>query len=301
MSSTTFRSVLAGLAGGLLLTSVLLSSSAYAIDPTTESITLSPISKRFEIDAGSSTSDTFKIINDGQVAYDFIVYARPYAIIDSDYASPNYGDAASKIASADAYKWVQFTKTRYHLEPGQSTDVPYTIRVPEGTAPGGHYGVMFAETQASGDDGSAITRNKRVGEVLYATVKGSYTAKADVASATIPFFQIAPPLASNTSVKNSGNTDFIATVSYKVSDVFGNQKYFEQKEYVVLPDSTRPITMHWVDAPGFGLYKTEIRAKALDKDVFTQGYVLMAPFWFYGVVAILVVGGVIYALARRHR
>ncbi len=291
---------MAGLLGGLLITSGLLSSPANAaIDPTTESITLSPVSKRYSIDAGSSLTDSFKIINDGAIGYDFIVYARPYAIINSDYVNPNYGDAASKVVNADAYKWVQFEKGSYHLDPGQSVDVPYTVRIPVGASPGGHYGVLFAETQAANNDGAAIARNKRVGEVLYTTVNGTYTKGAEVPSASTPFVQLSPPLTSNTSVKNTGNTDFLATVSFKVSDIFGNQKYFEQKDYPVLPDSTRAITMQWTSSPQFGLFQTEVRTKALDKDVYTKSYVLMAPFWFYGVVAVMVVGGVIYALARR--
>lgn len=296
-----FRGVMAGLLGGLLIASGLLSLPAHAaVDPTTESIALSPFSKRYEVDAGSTLNDSFKIINDGAIAYDFITYARPYAIINSDYLNPNYGDIAGKVINADAYKWVQFAQGSYHLNPGQSVDVSYTLRIPAGATPGGHYGVMFAETQVSTTDGAAaIGRNKRVGEVLYLTVKGTFTNGAEVSSASTPFVQLAPPLASNTSIKNTGNSDFLATVSYKVSDIFGNQKYFEQKDYAVLPDSTRAITMQWTSSPSFGLFQTEVRAKALDKDVYTKSYVLMAPFWFYGVVAVMAVGGVIYALARR--
>lgn len=295
-----FRGVTAGLLGGLLITSGLLSSPAYAVvDPTTESITLSPVSKRYSADAGSSLSDSFKIINDGAIAYTFIVYARPYAIINSDYLNPNYGDAASRVVNADAYKWVQFARSSYYLEPGQSVDVPYTVRVPAGATPGGHYGVLFAETQGAAGDGAAIARNKRVGEVLYATVNGAYSKGVEVAQASTSFIQLLPPMTASTSVKNTGNSDFLATVSFKVSDIFGNQKYFEQKDYPVLPDSTRAITMQWAESPRFGLFQTEVRTKALDKDIYTKSYVLMAPFWFYGIVALMAVGGVIYALTRR--
>jgi len=294
-----FRGVVAGLLGGLLITSGLLSSPVHAADPTAESITLSPVSKRYDIDAGSSLTDSFKIINNGAIAYTFIVYARPYAIINSDYLNPNYGDAAGNITNADAYKWVQFAQGSYYLQPGQSVDVPYTVRVPAGATPGGHYGVLFAETQSPADNGGAIGRNKRVGEVLYATVNGTFTKGAEVRAASTPFVQLAPPLSSNTSIKNIGNSDFLATVSLKVSDIFGNQKYFEQKDYPVLPESTRAITMQWTNSPQFGLFQAEVRAKALDKDIYTKSYVLMAPFWFYGVVAVMAVGGVIYALARR--
>ncbi len=294
------RSVI-GLLAGLLLAPTFISSSARAIDDSSESITLSPVSKRYELDAGSATSDSFKILNTGAVGYNFIVYARPYAIINSDYANPNYADAAGNVANADAYKWAQFSQTTYHLNPGESLDVPFTLRVPAGTTPGGHYGVLFAETQSDNSDGSAVTRNKRVGLVIYATVKGSYITGVEVAQPSAQFMQLNPPLTANASIKNTGNTDFLAHVTYAVSDVFGNVKYNDEKDYAVLPGTTRAMSLQWQAAPSFGLFQTEVRIKALDKEVVNKSYVFMAPFWFYGLVAVLLVGGILYAMARRKR
>lgn len=290
-------SVVASL-GAILFSGYILTTPVKAAGET-ESITLSPVSKHYEFDAGAATKDTFKIINDGKMGYDFIVYARPYTIINSNYDEPNYGDEANKKANADAYKWVTFDQERYHLEPGESVDVSYSLSVPQNAAPGGHYGVMFAETQSA--TGEMIGRNKRVGSVVYATVNGDYTTGADIARPGANPFQIYPPLTGTVSVKNTGNASFVTNVTFNVFDVFGNKKYSFQGDYDIMPESTRAIKLEWQESPSFGLYKVQINAKALEKNVSTETYVLMAPFWFYGIVAILVVGGIMYAVARRKR
>lgn len=288
---------IAGLLTGLLLAATNLAYPALAADPTEESITLTPVSKRFELDAGSSVQDAIKVINGGQMAYDFIVYSRPYAIINSNYDDPQFSDAAVGVLNADAYKWVQFEKTKYRIEPGKEVDVPFTLNVPQNAAPGGHYGVIFAEVQS--EAAGMIGRNKRVGSVVYATVNGEFQQGAEVSKPNIPFFQVNPPMEAGLSVKNTGNTHFTATTTYKVLDVFGNQKHLAQAEYAVLPQTTRSISLKWDDSPSFGLFVTEVEAKALDEQTFSREYVFMAPFWFYGVIAVLIAGGVLYALARR--
>lgn len=293
-----YKGILVGLLGGLLSTGIIASTPVFA-EGETEGITLSPVSQHYELDAGATLKDSMKIINDGKTSYDFIVYARPYTIINSDYANPNYGDAATAKTNADVYKWVQFDQEKYHLDPGQSVDVGYTLNVSGSAAPGGHYGVLFAETQSPA--GQTIGRNKRVGSVIYATVKGEYTKGAEVAKPSASLFQINPPLTANASVKNTGNASFIATTTFKVLDIFGGVKYSTQIDYDVMPESTRASILEWKESPGFGLYKVQLTTKALDKEASAESYVFMAPFWFYGIVAILAVGGIMYAVARRKR
>lgn len=288
-----------GFLGGLLTTGYIFTAPAAFAEGETEGITLSPVSKHYELDAGGAMTDTIKIINDGQTSYDFIVYARPYTILNSDYNNPNYADAASTKVNADVYKWVTFDQERYHLNPGQSVDVGYKIKVSDNAAPGGHYGVLFAETQSA--TGQMIGRNKRVGSVIYATIKGDYKTGAEVAKPGASLFQINPPLNAHTSVTNTGNASFIASTTFKVFDIFGGQKYSSQVDQDVMPESTRATVIEWERSPAFGLFKVSIATKALDKQASAETYVFMAPFWFYGIVAILVVGGIMYAVARRRR
>lgn len=295
-------SIAAGLIG-VLLFAVSLTAVVNAAEPTTdtserESITLSPVSKRYQIDAGSTQTDELTIVNDGTVAYDFIVYTRPYSVVNSSYEA----DFTAQKPNADAYQWVQFDKSRYSLEAGATIKVKYTLRVPQGAFPGGHYGVLFAETQPRTQEGTAVVRKKRVGSLIYATVNGEYQLGGNHEKTALPFWQTRPPLTAVTTVKNTGNTDFISKQGFKVSDMFGNVKFSEEKEYAILPQTSRDMRMEWASAPWFGLFRAEVKTTFLDKPtITTSGFVLLLPRWLAIVVGAVIVGGVGYAILRRRR
>lgn len=299
MSKGRIFRVQLGLIAGLFAFALVPAASAFAADPSSdiiESIVLSPVSKRYDINAGASTTDTFKVINDGKVAYDFVVYARPYSVSTESYQP----DFVSKPQNADAYKWVQFDKPSYHIEPGQTIDVPYTIRVPKGSTPGGHYGVLFAETQPSGDtQGNVVKRTKRVGAILYMSVKGDVRTGGRLESVDVPFFQFNRPLTTAQRVKNSGNIDFTANTAMTVYDVFGGVKFKTTREYPVLPSTIRRAVVEWPDPSWIGLYKVDLTTSVLDTTASSTHYVLFVPVWVYLTLAILIGARVLYAVARR--
>lgn len=276
----------------------------------TESITLSPVSRKYKIDAGQTVSDKLTVVNDGQVDYDFIVYSRPYSIPatstgDFDYTKPNFtaapGNGAPK--NADAYGWIQFPKTKYSVKAGGTVEIAYTISVPKKASPGGHYGVIFAETQPpqSQGEGNAVVRKKRVGTILYSTVNGQFTTAGQLEKTEIPFWQTQPPLRAGSTVKNTGNSDFTNDTMYTVKDVFGNTKFKETKQYTILPQTSRKMAFDWAQSSWFGLYKVELEQTVLGKKTTDSGYVLMMPRYLPILLLVTVIIGGAYAWFRRKK
>lgn len=290
--------LIVGLAAFSLLPTPALAVNTGTDQPDTESILLSPTSKRYTLEAGTTQKDSFKIVNDGSKAYDFVVYARPYSVTDESYVP----DFVSTAQNADAYKWVQFDKTSYSIEPGQSIDVAYTIRVPAGATPGGHYGVLFAETLPSEKpDGTAIARKKRVGAILYATVKGDVKTSGQYEKSDVPFFQNQAPLRARQLISNHGNTDFSVHTTVEVSDVLGGVKYKNDMDLSVLPSSSRNMINDWQSPSWIGVYKVTLTASFLDTNHTTTQYVLLVPYWVYVLLVVLVGARVLYGVARHNR
>jgi hypothetical protein len=263
-----------------------------------ESITLSPVSQRYKVKQGETLSGTMTIVNDGKRDYKFTTYARPYSVSNEAYEP----DFSTEAKNADAYQWVQFEQSSYMLKAGDSREVPYTIRVPNDAAPGGHYGVLFAETQPKGDSkGTAVERKKRVGLILYMTVNGTFKIGGDADDISIPFFQDRPPLTASQTVHNTGNSDFLVTTDTKIYDVFGGNKYENTKEVPVLPGTTRNITFEWESSPRFGLYKVDIATKFLDETSSKSQYVLIAPLWAYVLLAIIIGARFVYWLSKQQK
>lgn len=275
------------------------SMSVHAQAPQ-ERITLSPASKLYTVDAGKTITNELTVINDGDVAYDFLVYARPYSVINNQYDNPNFTTTSPRT---NLYGWVQFPETKFHIEAGKTVKVPYSIRVPAEAAPGGHYGVIFAETQptSSQANGNAVLRKKRVGSIIYVTVNGDVKRAGETSGSSIPFWQVQPPLQATVAAKNTGNTHFTDTTQLTVRDVFGRIKYRAVKDYQVLPDTTRTITLTWDKASWFGLYKVETEQKFLGQSVTSEGFVLMMPRYLPAVLLVILAIGGVYAMLRRRK
>lgn len=281
----------------LVITTALLGTAApaYAAEPV-ESITLSPTSKTIRVDRGATLADSLTVLNDGQTAYTFKVYAAPYSVKDSAYTP----DFVSNGPRSDAFQWVQFPQTQWTVEPRQTVTVPYTLRVSPQAAPGGHYGAIFVEVQ-SGSEGQEqnLARKKRVGSIVYATVNGDLTMKGSVGASTIPWFQSAAPLHASTTIHNTGNGDFLTQTTYTVRDVFGGVKYTETKEYPILPETTRDILFNWDRSPWVGLYNVEINMTVLGKKDVRSGYVVVMPKWLVFLLGLVTLVGI--ASLLRHR
>lgn len=265
-----------------------------------ESMTISPASNKLVVDAGKVVDGKITIVNDGSEGYDFVVYARPYSIIDNQYSSPNFTQVTP---TSDVYKWLSFPQTKYRIESGATVTVPYTMRVPADAAPGGHYGVIFAETQPESEQptGSMILRKKRAGSLMYVTVNGEYKLSGQEKPGSIPFWQSLPPLTTTVSAQNDGNTDFASKTRLVVKDIFGTTKYDVKKEFQVLPGTTRTMNLEWAQALWFGFYKVETHQEFLDKSFTREGYVLMMPRFLPILLVVMIGIGIVYAYLRQRK
>ncbi|MBH2007959.1 hypothetical protein I8H83_05140 [Candidatus Saccharibacteria bacterium] len=266
---------------------------------TNESITLSPVNTRFTIDSGQQREGELTIVNDGKTDYDFLVYARPYWVAGETY-DPVFTKASEQ---SDAYQWVRLPKTLFHAKAGETVKVPYSIAVPATAAPGGHYGVIFAETQPvkTETQGNSVDRKKRVGMIIYASVNGNVINKGSTVSNATDFWQVQPPLRTSVTSKNEGNVDFINKITFSVKDLFGNTKYAIVKDYPVLPQTTRTVALEWANSPWFGLFRVDVQQKFLDKDLTTTSYVLMMPRFLPVLLLVLLLIGGGYAVLRRKK
>lgn len=261
-----------------------------------ESIVMSPASNRFHIDAGETVHKTFTIINDGTVDLHFKVYANPYSVSNKTYL-PNYD---AKPVNADLYTWVTFEKDDWHLNPGESVEIPYTLSVPQDAAPGGHYSVIFAETEVNNQDGGQIQRQKRVGAIQYTTVRGEYVTSGKDIGARIDWLQLGGTIQASLSVDNTGNADFVTETLLKIENIFGSKVYEDKKPYIVLPKTTRDIPLNWENGASIGLYQVTVESLVLGNVTTHKTWVLLMPLWLL-LVAPIVIAVLVYLALRSRR
>lgn len=225
-----------------------------------ESITLSPALIKLTLTPGQRYTGNLTVINDGKTAYPIIVYARPYSVQGEQYTP----DFERVTPSTDAYQWLTFPQASYELQPGQRLDAAYAIDVPSDASPGGHYAVLFAETQPPLTQGSGVARKKRVGSLLYITVSGPANQAGSVLSWDVPRWQTKRPLTATLRMKNSGNVHYTAAVQVSFTDSFG-RRYQTEKSYIILPGTVRRIPVDWLSPPAAGLFKVAGTVSYLNK------------------------------------
>lgn len=267
-----------------------------AADVAAQNLTLTPVKQEMPLRAGDTYTGSFRLLNAGQSPYDLKVYAKPYWIKDEHYTA----DFEAKRPNTDFYEWVHFSKTQYHLAPNQMVTVDYAVHVPQNAGPGGHYGVLFAETLPTNNKNNfGVSSTQRLGMLAFGKVDGNHEVSGNIKSQTISFFQFTRPLKTMTRFENTGNIDFNGELNLTVKNVFGATKYTTARDSSVLPGTVRRVELNWEQSPPFGLYRVELVTRFLDTITRKNAYVLMAPIWFYMVVPLLLLGGIVYVVQRR--
>lgn len=251
------------------------------------SITLSPAVNRPNFNSGTISEKEIKIINTGEQSYEFVVYAGPYSVKTETYDP----DFVTVNKSNQAYQWISFDKTKYAIKPGQTIDIPYKIIIPKDAAPGGHYAVIFAETQPPSSGQTSVERKKRVGSLMYMTINGAVKMAGKVEDWTSSLWQTKLPLAADVRVRNDGNTHFLTNTHITYQDIFSRDKLKYNQEAIVMPGTTRRISANWSHPPLPGVYKVSGHIELLGKtETLPYKYILYTPLWLlYSVAGIVIV------------
>ena len=180
-------------------------------------------------------------------------------------------------------QWVHFTPSSFMLLPGKSQTVGYTISVPIGTEPRGHYISMFASTAVLGD--SEATSEERVASLLYITVSGKVTMMGHLLSLDTPWLTGGSANWSAT-VQNTGTTHFRTAYNLTVETVWGSPIARTSKNTLILPSSVRLVedSIPQIRLPG--IYKLVFDLSMGDAPTaYATHYILYMPIYGFIVIA----------------
>jgi len=258
-------------------------------------LTVSPTSLDKEIAPGGTFKGEMLVINQGEVDYQYKVYATPYSVSGEEY-KPYFTPIEG---ATDVTKWITFGAPSDVLKTGKEDRIPFTITVPKGTGAGSYYATLFAETTDKGDSG--VVTHKRVGMVMYLRVSGDVKEQGSVPAWDVPWLQQAP-FGATVKIANEGSVHFQAKVNVKISDLFGAQKYTYERDPQVIPQKLRSVPVSWENGATFGLFKVEGTVSYLGKtEPLPTRFVLIAsmPMRLLMVGVIVAFVGVMVFLGRK--
>lgn len=263
-------------------------------------IQISPTDQRFSLNPGDHYSGSFKVQNVGSDKFDFRIKASPYQVIDENYSAVfNQRSQYTQIS-----EWISFGQNHGTLNPGQTVDIAYTVRVPLDVPAGGQYAAISAETDNPESSGSSIKVVSRVAMIVYSRVNGKTRESAKVLNNDISGFFLKSPLSATSLVENTGNVDVTAKYTLKVSlPITGSEVYSNAEkpiERTILPETKRFSTTTWENAPLLGLFNVEQIVEIPGQPAsITKKLVLICPIWLLMLIFIAIIVIAIHISMRR--
>lgn len=255
---------------------LLTSNPAFAQEPT-NAITMSPGSTRISVDAGKSVSESFEVINGGSDGYKVELSVSPYHVTGENY-DPEFTQLPGTVNSSE---WITLDTTEAELAGLKVLSVSYTVEVPENTAPGGYYAVIFAQATRSDTGSGGVIPNNRVGNIIYITVNGDVATTGDVTGTPIPGFSFSSKVPLGLKLSNTGGIHFESTISFRVTDIAGKEVFKANLERMILPSTVRNLTVDWESSLPLGLYTVHREATVGSETIQLDDHkILIVNPWF---------------------
>lgn len=215
------------------------------------SVSLYPVSFRYDIPRGSSQTGVITVTNPSDVALSLQVETENFT--GGDGGTVEYAPDGAKYG---LLSWLNVDKSPFTLGPGQKKEVPFTITVPENAEVGGHYGTVLFRASGAGDanGGSAIGVSGRIGSIILVSVPGDAKKSGKLVDVSAPGFIQYGPLSLNATYKNTGSVHYVTKGTATFTGIFGRREIpFEEK--TILPDVQRETSAKldktWLIGPVF--------------------------------------------------
>ncbi len=259
-----------------------------------QSVAITPTSTEQVVQPGGQVKGTVQVLNQADTPFDVKLYTAPYSVTGEDY-DPSFTPIPGATQASD---WIKLSTSSTSLRSYSGSSIDYTVTVPANTAPGGYYGVIFAETQSK-VEGSGVTTLKRVGSVIYIRVAGQVTESGRVVSWQVAWLQ-QPNLSQAVRIENSGGTFFTATIKTEVRDIFGRPKFSYSQKRKILPGKIRRIQIVWDKTPPIGLFVVAGQVDMLGKsNQLASKYVLVLSQDARNAILAIVIIIILFSLVKR--
>ena len=161
--------------------------------------------------------------------------------------------------------------------------------------------MLFAHTLSSTENSNGIRTEASPGLVVYGRAEGAVNISGEIKDleikSTMPSENGEKTVINATSkVKNTGNVDFMASGTLKVTGIFG-QTYYEtpsdstKSRISVIPESELTVSDSWDDTPFFGLFNVswKVAAGSTNNESITKFVIIMPPILIIVVILLLTI------------
>ncbi|MBR2641102.1 hypothetical protein IKD49_01420 [Candidatus Saccharibacteria bacterium] len=247
-------------------------NSEEAANPDGTNISLTPVSKVYQLSAASTYDDSFTVNNTGGRELAIEVFAAPYSYVYSEQNDTYQLGFSNENHYTQLSRWITFKDAdgsykksiSATIAPNESYTAEYRIETPGSIPDGGQYAVIFARTTNGVASSNGIKTEASPGMVVYGrSIDSESLVSAEINNLTIRQSVTENEKTRNTisgmaKVKNTGNVDFTARGKL-VADGFIFGGHYETPEnggrLSIIPETELVVSDEWKETPGFGIFK----------------------------------------------
>ena len=299
----------------ILLISFFLSLFALLVSPIVyaaiqgEGLTISPPISELTLDPGKKFEQTIRLTNPTASIVEVYPKAMDFAAA-GEGGEPTFFERGSEDEKFSLASWISFSQSKIALAPEQVVEFKYTINVPLGAEPGGHYGVVFFATEPPENEAgsSQVALGSMIGSLVLVRVPGQIVEKGFLESFKTDqkIYFSHKKISLTARISNLGNIHFKPRGSIKIKNLFDVESEpltFNEQNGNVLPDSTRKFENAWqANWFSIGPYKANL---ALEYGQDSNNLASEATFWIIPwwliVIVVLLTALVIYLILKKKK
>lgn len=257
----------------LILTGILGSLSSVfliCVSPA-QALTVSPAKIEITADPGQTAEGEIEIFNEQDVEKIFFLSHENFEP-RGDSGAPYFIGAKDGLAT-----WITSTES-VTIKPGERINVPYSIKIPESTSPGGYFAAIFFGSQApSGSKGGEVSIGGKIGVLVLLRVAGEVEEGGgllDFKTTDDKKFYTSLPVRMEYRFNNTGADRVVPLGDIVIKNTFrmtSARLLVNENEGSVLPGSTRKFTVLW---------GTETEEDAIKKGFFATAFDQIKDFRF---------------------
>ena len=131
-----------------------------------QALTISPARMELSADPGVPVTGKFLIVNDQNSDQTFYTSVENFEA-QGETGTPSFSPVKEGLAS-----WVTVID-KVEIKKGERLEIPFTVNVPVGADPGGHFAAIFLSTAPPAASGDAVTIGAKVGMLMLLRVSGN--------------------------------------------------------------------------------------------------------------------------------
>lgn len=265
----------------LILISLLFTSSTLAQQ---SGIQISPVTYNFELKPTETQKAKITISNLNTEELDYVLEKENFTYV-SEEGAPSFAAVNLKEGVTSLADWIIFTDPiEGKLAPKKEQVINFTISVPAGAEPGGHYAAVFVKQIKKNAEGKTeLGVSSRVGTLILVSIPGATEKSAEIVEFNSPKIVWHGPVDFKLRVKNTGTVHYDSQAKVTLDPLLGKNTDIDLGKHTILPLNVRSFKGVWQSKYPFGYYKVSVSATDGNGQPVTQ----YATLWAIPLVIII--------------